>query len=166
MEVREIRRLIAERLSGSTSVVVCGVGNDLRGDDGVGLSIAARLGDLGLPARVFVLACGELPENYITEIVARDPSHVILIDALVAGKRPGALLLVESDEILGRTISTHRLPLSLLAKIISMKLGKDLDVFVLGVQVASCELGEGLSPDVRKASDVLLDVLAGVLGSL
>lgn len=156
---------IEERLSGHSNVVVCGVGNDLRGDDGVGLYFLKRLLEAGLRPGFTPLACGEVPENYLSEIVGTEPSHVIIIDGANVGQPAGTIVLVESDEIYGETISTHRLPLSFFARMLSSKAGRSLDVFVIGIQIASSGFGESLSPPVRRAADSLVELFSGDIRS-
>lgn len=151
---------VSERLGKVARVVVCGVGNELRGDDAIGLYVAGRLSALRMPSFVTVVACGEVPENYLSEVVAHAPSHLILVDAAHAGLEPGTLVLVEGDEIQEHAISTHRLPLSLFCRMISSQMGGPVDIFILGVQVQSCGFGEALTPVVRDGADSLVAALA------
>ncbi len=151
---------VSRRLADATRVVVCGVGNELRGDDGVGLYVAQRLLALEMPSFVAVIPCGEVPENYLSEVVSHDPSHVILVDAAQAGLNPGTLVQAEEDDIWGHAVSTHRLPLSLFCRIVSRQKGARVDTFLLGVQIQSCGFGEPLSPMVREGADSLVAGLA------
>lgn len=151
---------VSGRLRKAARVVVCGVGNELRGDDAVGLYVARRLSALGTPSFVTVIACGEVPENYLSEVVAHAPSHLILVDAAHAELGPGELVLVEGDEISEHAISTHRLPLSLFCRMVSSQTRRPVEVFILGVQVQSCEFGEALTPVVRDGADSLAAALA------
>ncbi len=162
MQVLDKDRLFAalsKRLGKVARIVVCGVGNELRGDDAVGLYVARRLSALGMPSFATVMACGEVPENYLSEVVAHAPSHLILVDAAHAGLGPGTLVLVEGDEISEHAISTHRLPLSLFCRMVTSQTGHPVDVFILGVQVKSCGFGEALTPVVRDGADSLVAAL-------
>jgi hydrogenase maturation protease len=126
----------------------------------VGLYVVNRLLQVGLPPWVSAIPCGEVPENYISDILAHDPSHVIIIDGAVAGLAPGTIVLIESDEIWGRAISTHALPLSIFSKMIASQTEREVDVFVLGVQVERCDFGEELTSSVERAGDSVSEALA------
>ena len=159
----QLRQVISHRLAAADAVVICAVGNDFRGDDAVGILVGRAMMESGPIRRTRVLICGELPENYLSEIMASKPSHVVLVDAASTGKPPGSIVLVEHDEIYGGTISTHRLPLSFLAKLIAMKSQRTVDVFVLGIQVGQCDFGSEVSGEVRRAATALGRILVGVL---
>ncbi len=158
----ELTNAISKRLA-SGKVVLCGVGNDIRGDDGVGLYLIKQLGASALLPTASTLSCGEMPENHIPEIVGLDPSHVVIMDAVDVGAPPGSTVLVESNEIHRRAISTHRLPMSLLSRLIAVASNHEVDVFILGIQAVDYAFGKGLSLEVREAADRLVSVLKRVL---
>ncbi len=159
----DLKESISRRLSGAVSVVICAVGNDFRGDDGAGILAGQLISKSDLLPKDRVLICGEVPENYLSEIVSSKPSHVVLLDAASVGKRPGSIVLVERDELYGGAISTHRLPLSFLAGMISAQSGRDVDVFILGIQVGRCDFASKVSIDVRNAAKALAQALVGAL---
>lgn len=147
-------------------LLVCGVGNDLRGDDGIGLYVADRISLNGLPEKVKVLKCGEMPENYIFEIKEWSPSHILMVDAADLGKDPGTAVMVESNELYTKSISTHRLPLSLFSKIVAAELGGEVDVMMIGIQVGSCDFGAEVSDPVREAGDLVAGSVLELISSL
>jgi len=153
---------LAKRL-GIERTVVCGIGNELRGDDGVGMLIAGNLSGENLRDDVQVIQCGELPENFLQDIVEHDPGCVVMLDAVDAGKPTGNIVLVESGEIVSNTISTHRLPLSFLSKIIESRLDHEVDIFVIGIQIENCGFGEEMTPAVVRSADVLRSSLSRLL---
>lgn len=163
MKEDDLAGVISERLAKHARIVLCGVGNDLRGDDGVGLYIVNRLLKCKLPGDLIPMACGDVPENYISDIVAQNPSHIIIMDAANVGKTPGTIVLVERNEIYGQAISTHRLPLSLFARIVSSQVKWEVDILVLGVQIESCDFGKGLTSRVKKTADAVVGLLARML---
>jgi len=77
-------------------VLVAGVGNLLRGDDGFGVAVAVRLLREGVPADVRVLDIGiggiqlvqELHDGY---------DMLIVVDALDLGKPPGTLVTMRPE---------------------------------------------------------------------
>jgi hydrogenase 3 maturation protease len=155
-------RELTERL-GKKRTVVCGVGNELRGDDGVGMVITGELAGEKLRGDIRVLQCGEVPENFLQDIVEHNPGCVVILDAVDAGKPTGSIVFVESDEIVSDTISTHRLPLSFLSRVIESRLDHDVDIFVIGIQIENYGFGEEMTPAVVRSAGALRASLSGVL---
>jgi len=137
-----------------------GIGNPLRGDDAVGLKIIQNL--LGkVPENVLLLECEMVPENYLGKIEQFKPTHVLMIDAAHLNGEAGASRLISVKEIAGTALSTHALPLSILAGIIKQNIGAD--VKLLGVQPESIEFKEGLSPKLQEASRKIADLVMKVV---
>jgi hydrogenase 3 maturation protease len=129
-------------------VVVLGVGSELRSDDAAGVRVAAELARASLPG-VRALNGGSAPENCTAEIRQLDPSHLIIVDSAHMQESPGAVRLIESADISGSSFGTHSLPLSVLADYIQREIG--CRVTVIGIQPASIEFGEQMSPEVSAA---------------
>ena len=72
----------------SSDVLVIGVGNTFRGDDGVGPVVAARLKELALPGVTILEQSGEG-----TSLMAawENAAYVIVIDAVQSGAEPGTI---------------------------------------------------------------------------
>jgi hydrogenase 3 maturation protease len=90
----------------------------------------------------------------------------LLVDAAEFEGAAGEVRLVSPENVAGITLSTHMISLSLLARIIQDR--TTANVMILGVQPKVLEFGEGLSPELEKASTrisrVLLKVLRESLG--
>ncbi|WP_031174100.1 hydrogenase maturation protease [Streptomyces durhamensis] len=148
----------------SRRVVVIGVGNLLRGDDGIG------------PATVEALR-GRVPDD--TELVVSDgePARmldlwrgadaVVLVEALrTSPARPGELHTLTPAEAAGHalgTASTHAFGLGE-----CLALAEALDqlppkLVVHAVEVADVALGAGLSPAVRSALPELTERVAATV---
>ncbi len=164
IEKGDIKGVLYSRAVEAERVALCGVGNDLRGDDGVGVYIAESIMERVSNPRTTVINCGELPENYIPEIQDFRPDIVVLFDAASVECEPGTIVMVESEEIYGGTaISTHRLSLSLFSRILRSQLGGQLDIFVMGVQVERCDFGAGLSDHVEDSANAIIEAVAEFL---
>lgn len=140
------------RLAGR--VVVVGVGNPLRSDDAAGCRVAQRLRPRA-PGRVFI--AGEVPENVLFQVIAEKPDTVVFVDAVDLGSEPGAVALLESDQLSGYCPTTHRVPLRLLMEILRRETGAD--VFLLAIQPDGVELGSPVSGRVAAAADLLAAAL-------
>jgi hydrogenase 3 maturation protease len=128
-------------------VVIACIGNDLRGDDGVGPFIADLLRPTNL---VKVVNCGETPENYLGVVAKLSPQKVIIIDAAYFGGNPGEVRAVKKSEIGGGGASTHDAILTLFADYIEAQTGAD--TFFIAIQPENSEVGSGLSPIVEAAA--------------
>ncbi|MGA2111531.1 MAG: hydrogenase 3 maturation endopeptidase HyCI [Anaerolineales bacterium] len=149
--------ILESRLEARKAVIL-GIGNPWRGDDGFGPTLAKRLqGSVGAT----VINAEEIPENYLGLIVAAQPQTVVLVDAVELGLQPGEMALVEADSLAGAGLSTHAASLSLCARYIHNE--TQADVFLLGVQPLTTELGASLSPPVEAAIDLLQGILTQLL---
>jgi hydrogenase 3 maturation protease len=158
----ELRRIIEASLAGEGDLTLIGVGNPLRGDDGVGVEIARILMQYLRNERVKVLIV-EDRVDLIPRIIEDVNSRIILIfDAADFGGRPGEVRIMSPDEASGKTISTHDMPLSLMLRVAE----KDAPAYVLGIQVETLEFGRGISPAVKAAADEVASLLLNLLAGL
>lgn len=138
-------------------VLILGVGNRMRGDDGLGSRMVERLkGKLTIP----MIDAGDVPENYLGPIEAAHADLVLVIDAADLRATPGDLALLELHQLGGMAVSTHTVNLGLLFKVIPPK--HRPEVLVLAVQPQSTEFGAGLSYPVRSAMEGLESLLLGI----
>jgi len=134
--------------TGGRPVVILGVGSELRSDDAAGVRVAEEMGRTPLPG-VHALDGGSAPENCTAEIRQLAPSHLIIVDSAHMQESPGVIRLIESSDISGASFGTHSLPLSVLAGFLQNEVG--CRVSVIGIQPASIEFGETMSPQVSAA---------------
>jgi hydrogenase 3 maturation protease len=155
---------LKNELSSAARVVVLGVGNIGRGDDGAGVLAAAalkkELGQRGRP-RLKILIGHETPESLTGEIRRFQPDLVLILDAALSRKKPGSIFLLKKTDMAVEDISTHRIPLSLLVEYLEKSVG--CRVRVLGIEPRSCREGASLSAPVRKAVETLASLLAADL---
>ena len=153
---------LEEELSGWKQLVILGVGNELGGDDSLGLSAARKLKEaLSGISGVEVLAVGNAPENFTGLVRRLSPSHIVLIDAAEMGETAGTIKLVQAHQIEGMMPSTHTLSLSMLVKYLEQELGSK--VLILGMQPKSLCFGTTLSEEVESSINKLLLILEGLL---
>lgn len=160
------RRAVAMALSKAERVVVCGIGNDLRGDDAAGALCLRALKiksarnkssrDSGDHPVLFV-ECGESPENQTGRMRAFQPDVVILIDAARSGGKPGEIFLVKKEMISDEEVSTHRISLTILIRFIEESIGAR--VVFLGIEPVSTEINGPVSDAVRTSVSILADHL-------
>lgn len=150
---------LEEWLKGCSRLVILGIGNLLRGDDSLGLEIVRRLKSK-LPKGITVIEGGLTPENFIGKIRKIKPSHVLLIDAACFGGKPGEIRLVYSKQISGVTISTHVIPLSVLADLIREE--TNAKIILLGIEPKNLSLGAEISPEIKEAIEQSIEIIMDV----
>jgi hydrogenase 3 maturation protease len=140
-----------------SKVLVLGVGNRLKGDDGVGCWVVDLLNSLPAPQGKGAMAieaidAGTVPENYLGLIVDRKPERVLIVDACLFEGKPGAFCLFDRarlENLMLPNFSTHTPPLSLIAQLIFETTGAE--VYLLGIQPQRRNFGAGLSQALSAA---------------
>lgn len=133
-------------------LLVMGVGNLLRGDDGFGVRVIEHLAGLELPAGVELLDAGTSIVDLIDELRGR--RKLVVIDAVRGGQPAGTLYRFSPEQVDAARVpadSLHQLGL-----LETLRLADLIDccppqTVVIGVQPANTDLGIGLSAEVDAA---------------
>ena len=133
--------------------VVIGIGNEYRGDDGVGCTVARRIAALGVRDVEVHQSTGEC-----TSLMAlwRNARKVVLVDALRSGAKPGTVWRFDASSrplpaTPPRQASTHALSLAEAVEL-ARALGElPSQVIVFGIEGSAFEHGNPLSPEVEGA---------------
>ncbi|MER6532967.1 hydrogenase maturation protease [Streptomyces sp900105755] len=145
-------------------VVVVGVGNPLRGDDGVGPAAVEALRGRVPDDTVLAVSDGE-PARLLD--LWRDATTVIVVEALrTHPARPGELHTLTPAEAAGHaraTASTHTFGLGACLALAEALGRMPPRLVVHAVEVADVELGEPLSDPVRSALPELTDRVAATV---
>ena len=158
----KIEKDLADWFAGAKRVVIAGVGNDVRQDDGVGLKVVEALQGK-VRENVCLIECETVPESYLLDIEQFKPTHVLLIDAAYLGLKPGEVSLMDAEAIANvSAITTHVLPLRIFCEYVKKTTGAKIALLL--VEPKSFELWEGLSPEVEAAAERITKVLLGLLG--
>lgn len=137
-------------------VLVAGVGNVLRGDDGFGIEVLARLaGELEGRPGITLFESGIAGISLVQELLAGYDALIVL-DAVDRGAAPGTLFVLEPDlDALAtgprpRAVDLHQAdPHEVLRMAAALGALPERGVWIIGCQAAECdELGAGLSPPV------------------
>jgi hydrogenase 3 maturation protease len=125
-------------------IVIAGIGNTLRGDDGLGCYLVNRL-----KGRVHALCLdtGPTPENYWGKILQENPDTLLFIDAVHLHKQPGEFAIMHSFELAQQFPVTHGFPLRMLIDQLSTCLSAK--IFVVGVQPQTIQPGDSLSTLIK-----------------
>ena len=133
-------------------LVVIGIGNILRGDDGAGPALVKTVQERLEKSNVrhpdlVLIDAGEAPENHLGKVVALDPDTVLLVDAADFKASPGTARLIRPDTIDLSGLSTHNASLKL--SLDFLKAQSRAEIQLVGIQKKNIRLGEAISEPVR-----------------
>lgn len=141
-----------------------GIGSEFRGDDASGVLVAARLIDAKISSRamaVKIFVGATAPENLTGEIKRFKPTHLLIIDTVDAGQKPGTVLVLDPEVTGGATFSTHTMPARVLADYLHN--ATRCKTVIIGIQGKTMEFGDTMTPAVKKAALFVCDELIGML---
>jgi hydrogenase maturation protease len=149
-------------------VTVIAIGNPYRGDDGVGAAVLSLVGEsIGCDARVRLT---ELDGEPVRMMLAWEGSSTVwVVDATSSDRPPGSLHEVDAaglreDDSAWRGVGGgHALGLSEAVDLAAVLGLLPDELRVLGVEGASFEHGEGLSPAVTEAVPVAAALLVDAI---
>jgi hydrogenase 3 maturation protease len=152
---------LQEYLKDAKRLVIVGVGNPIREDDNVGLTILQGLQGK-LSCDVLLLECEMVPEGYLLDIEEFKPTNVLLVDSAVLGREPGDADLVKVTEVASfSAVSSHMLPLRLFCEYIEQSTGAKIRLLL--VEPKSMGFGEKLTPELQMASAQITEMLLKLL---
>lgn len=138
----------------SNSILVIGLGNRYRKDDGVGITVAENIKAMN---DINVAIATNIPDS--TDLIESwsGASIVFIVDAVLSGAEPGEIFRIDAfkeeiPEEIFVDCSTHALNLRNtfeLAEVLE-KLPESLIIY--GIEGENFEAGVGLSPGVREAA--------------
>ena len=159
VEVLE-RGVSAARLAGRLAALlpppaaVVTMGSPWRGDDALGMAVAAELGPQP-PDRLFNVETA--PESYLVPIARCGARSCILVDALDAARSAGDILLLDPEDLEHADFTTHGL--STKAFLQALRDASGMRLLVLGVQPGTCRQGETLSAEVAAAARTVAEAI-------
>ena len=153
----------------TTDLLVLGLGNPLRGDDGVGPRVVELLKREGLPAGTEALDAGAAGFDLLDLLAGSralggdSPQRVIIVDAADVGLEAGQFARFTPDEVELRGAAekpaSHQAGL---AEVLALAraLGRTLpEIVIFGVQPGSLEWGAGLTAEVDAALPLLMEAV-------
>jgi len=139
-------------------IAVLGLGNLMRTDDAVGMLALQRLrADPRFPQSVPLIEGGTLGLELLYPL--EGITHLLALDAIDAGVRPGTILHYSGDEIDALPVakSVHLLGFSDLIGALRLTESAPREILVLGVQPEKIDWGTALTPTVDAALETLVE---------
>lgn len=131
---------------------VWGLGNEVYGDDAVGIVVVQKLNALPLPKHMEAYSCYTVPGNYVARLRGHT-GRLIIVDAADMDITPGEFRRFSMDEIADVSFTNHDMPLNLLLADL-----RDTTT-IIGVQTERVELGAPLSLSVEGAATRLAELI-------
>jgi len=143
-------------------LIVLGVGNELKSDDGVGPFIIKKLQFENIENENIIFIDGKtVPENFTGKIRKEKPSHLIIVDACIMNSNPGDMQIVNRHDFASIGISTHSMSLSFFVRYLEKD--TDFKIMFVGIEPESMDWGENPTPKVEKAADEFIKTLKELL---
>lgn len=141
------------------TVVVLGLGNLLRRDEGLGIRALTRLDErYALPDSVRLVDGGTLGLDLLSYI--ENAARVLILDAALTDGPPGTLLRIAGDQVpafFGMRTSPHEVGLPDLLAVARLRGTEPGELVVIGMQPSALELGWELSDVVAERLDAMVD---------
>ncbi len=142
--------------------VVLGLGNLLLRDDGLGVWLVRALSERRLPPGTLVREVGT--EIFSVPFLVSEHSQVLLVDAVMGNRRPGAVYRLDPGQLAqlsGRTCTAFALHDFRLESLIFMLQAQvpSLRIRLFGVQPARIDFGYGLTPGLQRRLPLLVGAL-------
>jgi hydrogenase 3 maturation protease len=145
------------RLHLKGKVVILGIGNALRSDDGAGSCLAESL-KAKVPYTVY--DAGPTPENYLGKVIKDKPDNIVIIDAADFGGKPGEYREIEGEDLeTANLFSTHNASITLTINYLQTHL--KADIIILMIQPKTVEFGDKISPEMSVSLKKLEDWFCG-----
>lgn len=131
-------------------LLVMGVGNMLRKDDGFGAAVLGEIAKDSLPEQVELLDAGTSIVDLMEELNGR--RKVVVIDAVRGGQAPGTLFRFSPEDVASEAVpadSLHQVGLLETLKLAELVDCRPEQVVIIGAQPADTDLGVGLTDEVQ-----------------
>lgn len=152
-------RRIVQKYS-QDKIMILGLGNILKGDDGFGPILMGRLKNR---IKAVCLDAATVPENYLGLITKEKPDLILLVDAInTSDNQLGEITLYNSKKISGlNSISTHNANLKLFLDLLSQDCSAK--IYLIGINPATLKFEAALSAPAQQAIDELEKLLLEIL---
>lgn len=142
-------------------IAVIGIGNTLMTDEGVGVHIVnALIKNYRFSPEIELIDGGTAGMELLQFF--QDNEKIIIIDAVNFDEEAGFIGSIENDDILQRLnnkLSMHHLGITDVLSSLQLTGGKANEIFLLGIQPKSLELGMELTDDIAQKTDKMIGII-------
>lgn len=140
--------------SANGTTLYIGLGNSMRGDDFAGSLVVSLIDERDGIVR---FDAGEKPETAYDKALEVKPAKAVFFDAADMGFPAGTIQIVYEDTLSVRSMSTHKVPLPLITKLIREETGAE--IVICGVQPASVEFMQKMDESVKESCETLAKII-------
>ena len=149
-------------LADCEKLIVLGIGNELKCDDGVGPFFIKKLKEENIENKNLLFIDAEtVPENFTGKIRKEKPTHLIIVDACLMDSQPGDMQIVNKYEFANIGISTHSMSLSFFVRYLEKD--TNFGIIFVGIEPETMEWGDNPTPEVEKAANKFIETLKGII---
>ena len=141
----------------NVKTLVCGIGNRLRGDDGIGPVTVEYLMKEIEDKNIEFLSCESSPENFLGVIERMRPEKLIIIDAVDFGKPPGTVEKIDIHTVKKFVSFTHKMPITLFLNYLRKKI--NFRIVFIGVQPKHLSFGKYMSSECKRAVKKIKEIV-------
>jgi hydrogenase 3 maturation protease len=134
---------------------ILGLGEELKADDGVGKYV---IDELQKRKSKHLLLYFSVPENAFAVLRRNKVKELTIVDAADFSGKPGEIKVLDSVKEKAR-LSTHSTSLSKVADYIKKSIGVK-EITIILIQAKSLEFGAEMSPEVKQAGDMVVELLS------
>ncbi|MGA2516463.1 MAG: hydrogenase maturation protease [Thermodesulfobacteriota bacterium] len=140
-------------------ILIIGIGNLLRRDEGIGVHVIERMEALELPDHVELLDIGTSTMDLISYL--EGVRKLVVIDAMKAGGIPGTIYKCRPEDLLPAEdgpISLHEIGL-IETLDMAKKKGLEMDTVIFGVEPKVLDWGMELSDEVKSKIPAIIEAV-------
>jgi hydrogenase maturation protease len=145
--------------------VVLGIGNILNRDEGLGVHAVKKMDSLSKSTSDFeFIDGGVLGLNLL--MIVEECSHLLILDAVNAGKQPGTVLELEKEQIplyAGVNLSQHQTTFQEVLGLAKIRDRLPKQLHLVGIQPLDISIGLGMSQEIEQAIPELLKKAESIL---
>ena len=144
-------------------LIILGVGNELKCDDGVGPYIIKKLKEENIEdnKKFLFIDAKTVPENFTGKIRKEKPTHLIIVDACLMDGKPGDMKIVNKYDFADIGISTHSMSLSFFVRYLEKD--TEFGIIFVGIEPESMDYADKPTPKVEEAANEFVKILKEII---
>jgi hydrogenase maturation protease len=147
------------------SVLICGLGNALKRDDGLGPRVISELEKQEMPEGICLADFGI--SGFKCSLVIGDYDKVVFVDAIQMEKEPGQVYricltqqdLIESPSLSDFSVSLHESNLERIMATAALLERCPAEIVIIGCEPGETGFGVGLSQEVEQSIDQIIELV-------
>jgi hydrogenase maturation protease len=144
------------------NILIVGVGNPFRRDDGIGLAVIQKLSQEKLSG--YDLKDGRTDALALIDVLS-DYKYAIIVDAVCMSESPGTIKIFTPNEIKDKVkadaLSTHGFGLAEMFKLIK-QLKIKTQIKIVGIEPKNISYGEGLTQELTQRLEKIIQLIKNI----